>query len=67
MSDNYVAFVRIIKWYYHSLSVLQCEKDYVEPQSPVRMWLLPTCKELLKMYDITYKGKVRELRLKLLS
>ena len=31
------------------------------------MWLLPMCKEWLKMHDITFKGKVRELRLKIIE
>ena len=39
----------------------------MEAQSPVRMWLLHNCKEWLKMYDITLKGKVRELRLNIIE
>ena len=37
VSDNYLAFDRIVKWYYSPLSLLDLDTPYVEPLNPVKM------------------------------
>jgi len=40
VSDNYLAFARISKWYYHPLDSLALEEEYKEPTKELKGWLL---------------------------
>ena len=40
VSDNYLAFARIFKCYYHPLGSLALEEEYKEPTKELKGWLL---------------------------
>ena len=44
VSENYVAFCRIIKWYYYPITTFPKDEPFFEPQLPVSHWVLPICK-----------------------
>ena len=62
VSDNYLAFARLIKWFYHPLIVLQPDEPFIEPTASVNVWKVKTCKKWLSMRGLSIKGKVSELR-----
>ena len=62
VSDNYLAFARLIKWFYHPLIVLQPDEPFIKPTASVNVWKVKTCKKWLSMRGLSIKGKVSELR-----
>ena len=62
VSDNLLAFARVIKWYYYPITTLKPEKKYVEPLTAVNDWTKPMCKEWLKAHGLKIDGKVSDLR-----
>ena len=66
VSDNYLAFARLMKWYYHPLTVLQSDADYNEPKNPVSQWKRSQCIEWLNHHDKEIDGKIVELKEKIM-
>lgn len=62
VSDNYLAFARITKWYYHPLDSLALEEEYKEPTKELKGWLLEECRNWLKVRGLKSTGKVNELK-----
>jgi len=62
VSDNYLAFARVIKWFYHPLTMLQPDSNDIEPTTPVKKWNKHICAEWLKNHDCDNNGQVNELR-----
>ena len=71
VSDNYLAYARVMKWIHHLISILQLEEglkeDYVEPDIPVEHWYAKMCKDWLKAHGIKCNGYVSELKAKIKS
>ena len=67
ISENYLGFCRIIKWYYHSLLYYQQDKPYTDPDSPVETWLKEQCIQYLKMRGQGYTGSRDDLRKEIIS
>ena len=61
VSDYYLAFVRIIKWFYHPLESLNVEEDYSEPNKDVKLWLLLDCNNWVKVRGLDTTNKVNDL------
>ena len=62
VSDNLLAFARVIKWYYYPITTLTSENKYAEPLIAVEVWTKPMCKEWLKLYGLKTNGKVSAIR-----
>ena len=62
VSDNLLAFARVIKWYYYPITTLKSENKYAEPLTAVEVWTKPMCKEWLKAHDLKTDGKVSAMR-----
>ena len=62
VSDNLLAFSRIIKWYYHPVTTLDAGKPFQELNTPVSKWLLPQCKEWIRAHGYEHDAKVGNLR-----
>ena len=62
VSDNYLAFARVVKWLYHPLIVLQPDEPFVEPTTPVKQWKMNACKEWLNIHGMCNNGKVNEVK-----
>ena len=62
VSENYIAFYRIMKWYYHPIRIFGEDEPFVEPEVPVSHWILPICKKWLGVRGLSMKGRVKELR-----
>ena len=49
VSDNYLAYSRIIKWFSHPISMSKdtdlLKDKYVEPNTPVKHWYVKICKD----------------------
>ena len=71
VSDNYLAYVRLIKWFYHPICMLNLKEslmeEYVESNIPLKNWYVKMCKEWLKAHGIKFHGSVSQLRDKIRS
>ena len=67
VSDNYVAFARISKWFYYPIVILHQNEVYNEPKLPINKWYLNMCKEWLKAYGYDTNGRVNDLRKKIIN
>jgi len=65
ISENYLAFCRIMKWYYHSVTSSTQEKPYSDPTSPPDTWLKEQCVQFLKARDLDSSGCRDDLREKI--
>ncbi len=55
VSDNYIAFARICKWFYYPIVFLQQNEVYHEPTLPLNKWYVKMCKEWLAAYGYDTK------------
>ena len=62
VSDNYLSFARVIKWYYNPVTSLQPDKPFQESCTVIESCNLPTCREWLKAYGYSNDGKVADIR-----
>ena len=66
VSENYLAYARLVKWIYHPLSTLYHNKNanepYVEPLIPVHHWYRKMCLDWLYAHGLAFKGTLSELR-----
>ena len=62
VSDNYLAFARISKWYYHPLDSLALEEEYKKQTPDLKGWLIEECRQWLKVRGLKSTGKVNELK-----
>ena len=62
VSDNYIAFARICKWFYYPIVFLQQNEVYHEPTLPLNKWYVKMCKEWLAAYGYDTSGTVILLR-----
>ena len=62
VSDNYIAFARICKWFYYPIVFLQQNEVYHEPTQPLKKWYVKMCKEWLTAYGYDTNGTVVVLR-----
>ena len=62
VSDNILAFARIITWHYHPVTILHAGKTFQELNTPVTKWLLPSYKEWLRAHGYEHDVKVRNRR-----
>ena len=65
ISENYLGFCRIIKWYYHSVLYYKQEQPYTDPQSPVETWLKDQCISFLRVRGLDCSGTRDDLRQKI--
>ena len=65
ISENYLGFCRVMKWYYHSVTSSKQEKPYVDPTSHPDTWLKDQCVQFLKARDIDSTGRRDDLREKI--
>ena len=61
MSDNYLAFCRLCKWYYSQFYCIT-EDIYEEPITPIKNWYVKNCRDWLSAHDLNTKGKIDELK-----
>ena len=66
VSDNYLAFTRIIKWYYYPLILMKGLHNYVEPSAEICKWNVKQCTEWLKLHGFDSVGRLESLREKVL-
>ena len=64
VSDNYLAFSRLSKWYYSPFQYME-EEVYVEPDLPVDRWLSEMCKSWLHAHGHGTNGYIAELKAKI--
>ena len=62
VSDNYLAFARICKWFYYPIVFLQQNEIYHEPTLPLNKWYVKMCKEWLAAYGYDTNGTVTVLK-----
>ena len=62
VSDNYIAFARVCKWFYHPIIILQNKEEYNEPRVPINSWYAKMCKDWLDAHGYSSNGNVKELR-----
>ena len=62
VSESYLAFSRVIKWYYYPITTLQPDKPYVEPTIPLDTWYVKMCRDWLIAHGCDSKGYVKELK-----
>ena len=65
VSDNYVAFARVCKWFYYPLTVLHDGDDFKESSIPLNKWDSNLCRIWLTEHGYEMKGSVKELREKI--
>ena len=61
VSDNYLAFSRLCKWYYSPFHYIK-EDIYEEPTVPINNWYVKNCKEWLIAHDFDSMGKIEDLK-----
>ena len=61
VSDNYLAFCRLCKWYYSPLHYIT-EYVYEEPTIQIKKWHLKSCSDWLSAHNLNTKGKISELK-----
>ena len=61
VSDNYLAFCRVCKWYYSPFHYVP-EDVYEEPTAPIGNWYAKNCRDWLIAHDLNAKGKINELK-----
>ncbi len=61
VSDNYLAFCCLCKWYYSPFHYIP-EYIYEEPAALIGNWYVKNCRDLLSAHDFNTKGKVDELK-----
>ena len=66
VSENYLGFCRVSKWYYSTVPLMD-EDEYVEPNVSVDKWTVKMCQDWLKVHDYRIVGKVGELRKRIQS
>ena len=62
VSDNYLAFTRIMKWYYYPLILMKGVHNYVEPSAEICKWNVKECTEWLKLHGFDSVGRLESLR-----
>jgi len=62
VSESYLAFSRVIKWYYYPITTLQPDKPYTEPSIPLDKWYVKMCRDWLSAHGCDTKGYVKELK-----
>ena len=62
VSYKYLAFVRIIKWYYNHVTSLYPDKPFQETLTIANAWTLPACKECSKAHGYDNDGNATNLR-----
>ena len=62
LSNNYLDFVRVIKWYYDTTTRNLPKKSLEELITPVNTWMPPSCKDWLKAHGYVHDGKRSVLR-----
>ena len=65
VSDNYLGYAKIIKWYYHLFQYCKTKTIYKELTSPTQTWKGQECKDWLSACDILFVGEVNILRLEI--
>lgn len=53
VSENYLAFSRLLVWFYSPLGEVVVEEDYDEPETEVCKWTVVQCRKWLKAHGIT--------------
>ena len=67
VSDNYIAFARICKWFYYPIIVLHAKESYKESFTPVKQWYSKMCKDWMEAHGYDTNGTVKELRDRILA
>ena len=62
VSDNYIAFARICKWFYYPIVFLHQNEVYKEPTLSLNKWYVKMCKEWLAAYGYDTNGTVSVLK-----
>ena len=67
VSDNYIAFARICKWFYYPIIVLHRKESYKESSIPVKQWYAKICKDWMAAHGYDTDGTVNELKDRILA
>ena len=62
VSDNYVAFARISKWFYYPIILLHQHEVYSEPRIPLEKWFVKMCRDWLAAFGYNSSGNLSVLR-----
>ena len=66
VSENYLAFARLLKWFYSQLNVLETETEYVQPTKGLVRWHKKELVEWLDRRGLDKSGKVSEVRFRVM-
>ena len=67
VSDNYVAFARICKWFYHPIIILHAKETFEESTIPIKHWYAKMCRDWLTAHGHETNGRLCELRQRILT
>ena len=67
VSDNYIAFTRICKWYYYPILTLQEKEVYQEPNIPIKYWYVKMCKDWLTAHGDDTSGRIDVLKARIIA
>ena len=62
VSDNYIAFARVCKWFYYPIILLNNKAEYKEPIVPINTWYAKMCKDWLVAHGYSTDGNINEMR-----
>ena len=62
VSDNYVAFARVCKWFCYTITVLQDGDDYKEPSVTLNKCDCIMCRKWLIAHGLDTNGNLKQLR-----
>ena len=62
VSENWLAYGRILRWVYSSLDDIAPNYVFVRPNKPIHMWLSVECDNYLRYYGFERNGNVCERR-----
>ena len=67
VSENFVAFTRLLPWYFSIIHYLPENTRYVQPDKPVEKWLKKEYAKCLNRAGISTKGSRSDLKERVLT
>jgi len=62
VSDNYIAFARVCKWFYLPIVEFHIKEEYKEPITSINKWYTKMCRDWLEAHGYSSNDNINEMR-----